>query len=642
MLKKGLIVILMTVTLGILSGRVNATAPTVSDPGDFIIGDLENGAASNDFNFPDAFDLNAIASDDNTPDNLLIWSFSAADNNILVNGVLPLQGGENAVTPPLARRLDQNDLDTGNPKSGGGFQDADPYTVTLRNANLSPLPDSPPYGAPVGGPGILAAETRTITLNATDEGGLTGTRSIVVYTSDDSSDSLSGNSLTNLFDFDFLSDPTKMTGWWGGTFSSIGTTGTGTGTPTPGLCVWCPLGSDPSGIYVWLSPPNFVNGPGYITVTAGNAYRVRLRMYTDQTADSAIPLWVLDYHNQYLAINDGNVFGGEIWALDVAGGATGIGRFQSDFDFYCACNAEMTEQWLGTLPGGNPDNANSAYDPSVDFKNDINLQLKILHDDTNVNTAGDGGKICLKGLRVDRIDLSTLGLTSIYTKPIKQHTTGGGNHYVKPDDFPGGSGGGTRVFDDVNGWVTFTLNGNYNADKNGSRKSLRVWDESLVSGSDTNFNQQLNPIIWQDHHCYLTKSKIRSNVGGRNGTTEGTDPYDLLQMSYESPTSEAGCYMWSDKGSPGNFNHATSPRLIATTGGSPQEYFAMLDGWVASKADSISGQPLGVNNARLRGLAEFWNTGTTPYPALGTATDGKDGFAAESLDIFDVDKTGWN
>jgi hypothetical protein len=621
--------------LALASASAFAEAPVIVPPPDVIIGDLEQGDGNNVFIFLDAIDLDAIVSDDNTADGAIKWSYISSDTNIVINGAAQLSGVD-----PNAPLAGENIRGT-NADQPGSLEDGAANTITFRNQNLSAgLGSLGPYADP-GTTGIIPAETRTITLYASDCSTYSQV-DIVVYTANSTSDSLSGGSqLENIIDLDFENDPTAPSGWFGGTLAGMGTTSIATG-----LCMTVPFGIDSTGFgstVGWLSPPNFTApGPNFVPLVDKGLYRCTLTLWTNTTVASGIPYvdWVWSNTLQNVGFPastvDGNNYGGLYWLLDVAGGATGIGRYQppasggsggtSDFNVWITPNCALTDQWRGVI-----DAANSGFDPSVDFKNDFGFTLRILHDNTAILTQNDGGTICLRRLRVDRTSLDTITRTPIVTAPIQAYNAGG-IHFRDPDDF-GTPAGGSFVIDNANNVANLTLTPNplaAGAAGVGARRKLVFFDTA-----QSNINTQVYPILWEQGKLYMTSSKIRSNVGGPSGTTEGTDPLDSIFVDFSVPTSEVGSFHFSDRGSAGNMLRAASPRLLATTGKSEgEEFIGFFEGTYPSRAEIVTGglDPTYVDADRIRGYIDFFNTGNI----IGTTTDGLDPFTVETLELFEV------
>lgn len=638
--KRGLIVTLLTVAFACSYSLTHAAAPVIDDPGDFVVGDLENGPTNNVFAFPDAISLDGNVADDTTADASIKWSYSGA-GKYRVNGVLGLSGPDNPTAPPAAKELRSNDLDNPPHNKGGGLlQDGTGETITVRNNDLSPGLGLGPFAEPAT-TGILPAETQVVTLFASD-GSTYSSQTIVVYTANDTSDSLSKGLLT-IFDFDFENNPTLRTGWMsqinGG--PTAATTGTGTG-----FCMWVPLLNVTGAAVLWFSPnnPATPNVPGYIDLVDSAAYRLRYYMYTDQTAAGAIPFWTAGYNNNFYLGSPpaltSNVYGGDQWILDVAKGANGIGRTQgrSFYDFWFIPNASLTQQWRGTLPFANPDNSRSVVNNSnVDNRNDINISVRILDDSAALNTAADTGTICLKRITASRVDYSKLTTTTLDAVPLTGTGAigGAGNFGVLPDN-EAAPGNGTLALnsgtDPVTGTAGFAngaLGPSFETNAAGGRKRLLRYN---TAGTTVNQKQYALANSWRQDELLLVKSKIRSNVSGGAGSVDGTDPVNLIFFDWEVPTTEVGAFNFTQKGS-GGMRLAPSPRLFATNGGVEQEYVSLFYTQNRSLAVSLFD---GVEGQRIRGYLDFINNS-----GIGSATDGVNPFTINSMNLYKVDTAGF-
>lgn len=616
MLKKGLVVTLTTVALAMASVSAFAEAPVITPPSDIIIGDLEQMDGNNVFIFDDAIDLDTIVSDDNTADGALKWSYISSDTKIIINGAAQLSGGD--PNAPLAAENLRSAADGEVPT---GVVDGNVNTITFRNQDLSPgVGTLGPYADP-GTTGVLPSETRMITLYASDCSTYSQV-DIVVYTANSTSDSLSGgNLLTPIIDLDFENDPNDISGWFGGVIAGTGSTST-----TTGLCMTVTNPDTAGSSLGWISPPNFVLGspapnniPNWIQLVDKALYRMRATMMTNQTANGAIPYVDFVWSNFLLSTGvNGNNYGGLYWLLDVAGGATGVGRFQTDFDVWITPNAAMTDQFRGIV-----DASNSAFDPSIDFTNDWSVTMRILHDNSSIVTSADSGTICLRRVRVDRCLIDSLSTTVLQNNPIVPYNAGG-IMYRDPDDGGLPTGGSFTIAAGVAN-ITLTpdpTSGNA-ALARGARRKLQYWIGSPAFGNINFF-----PQLWERGKLYMTRVMIRSNVGGPTGTVEGLDPVDTVFVDFDCPNSEFGSFHFTAKGNAGNMNRASSPRLAATTGGVAQPYVGFLQGTEPSKGATL-GLP---DSDRVRSYIDFFNVTT-----LGTATDGIDPLSIESVEVLEVD-----
>lgn len=658
MTKRGLFVTLMTVTFAFSRVSSFALAPVIQDPGDVIIGDLEQGAGNNVFVFPDAIDLDSIVSDDNTLSPAIKWSYSTSVGHVIINNV-PEIGANDPTNPPSPERVDGNDNDTA---LAPGSQDTNARSITFRNNFYSDITVGGGLG-PYPDPGTTAPailESEMITLFASDCTTYSSI-SITVYTADNTSDSISGGSaLVPVLDDNFDADPTLIAGWYGAPLGGQATTGTATG-----LCMWVPaVETGPTAATAgagWISPPNFATGlsptdsAGFLPLVDQAVYRIRLTMWTDQTATGAIPFWDLGYNNLNGTDNGGiagNNYGGSYWALDVAGGANGIndpsvnGRpnGRTTFDFWFTPNAFLTEQWRGvstTLGNGYDDANNNAFSPGADSGNDMSLILRLQDSDQTANgihNEVDSGVICCKELRVDRADYNVLAprTSGLYVHPISNTLFA-----VNPDAFPtlGGGGNGTGTISDVTNSATITMGSNFtgspgSASYNGGLKKLIFYDPTQISGAD--FNAALNPVPWVSDQLLELVATVRSGVGGGGGTSEGVDPVDVIFIDFTTPTSEIGGFNYTQIAANGDLFRVPSPRLQANTHGASQPYASFF---YTQNTTSIDLTLPGFQFAqRTNGYIKFINNASLG----GGSTNGKDTLIIDSMVLNQIDITGFN
>jgi len=646
MTKKGLFVTLMTVTFAFLRVSSFALAPVISDPGDVIIGDLEQAANNNVFVFPDAIFLDAIVTDDNIASDQVKWSYVASLHHVVANNVPEVTS--DPTNPANNERLDGNDNDTS--VQTLGQQDSSARTVTFRNnfysdITVGAVPGLGPYADPgTTAPAFL--ESEMITLYASD-GTTYSSRSITVYTADNTSDSISGGvALTLLNDYDFDNNPALIAGWFGGPTGGTSTTGTATG-----LCMWVPavnLTGGNTGVG-WISPPNFVSGgptasTGFFPLTDKTVYRFRLKMWTDETAVGAIPFWTFGVNNTNLTgVGPAGInYGNDQWILDVAGGANGIndpsgtnGRTQGreSFDFWFTPNAVLTDQWRGII-----DNADSMFSTAFAPYKDCNLLLRILDGANNagIHNEVDQGTVCLKDLRIDTINYDDLASrrTAVYSHPISSTL-----FHINPDDFFGG-GNGTATIDDNTNTANFIVGPNYtgapgSAGILGGRKSLIFYDPSQPN--DPTLNKAFYPINWVNDQLLQLAVGIRSGVGGGTGTTEGTDPVDVIFLDWITPTSEIGGFNFTQIGSPGDAFKAASPRQKANTGNVTQIYTEVFSTQNKTVIDPIA-NPSFADSDRVNAWPEAFNNAS-----LGnSATNGRDPFIIDSDILYSIDTAGFN
>jgi hypothetical protein len=654
-IRKGYLATLTMVAFAMSASAVKAEAPVITDPGDYIVGDSEDGIGNNVFVFPDAFDLDGIVSDDTTADTAIKWSYSGG-GRYLLNGVprLEAQGGVSVanINNP-GTELRATDGDNGgfniNPDLGGGTQDAAGNTLTIRNQILSPGTGATgPHGEP-GTTGVQPSETETITLFASDCSTFSSV-SITLYTSNDTSDALSGL-MQNIFDLDFIGDPTLMSGWVSYTIG----TGTPSSTLGTGLCMTTPGPNTPAAEVGWRSPhystavgqPNLGQGgpggiPGLVELVDMSAVRFRMSMWTDQATNGAVPFWTAGYYNLFFnaaGAPTGDVFAGDQYWWSVAGAANRIALNGSmanpgrvNFDLWAFPNPGETLAWRGLLPDlpgptPNPDNDQSAFTTANnrDWRNDINFQIRAQDGNTNLAHQIDLGTICLTRLRADRIDVRKMNRTLRHGGPINTAT-----HAIFPD-VEGPNGGFPGTINNGAARAEFALASNNTTNPNGAGKNFQFYD-----AGGTTVDDRKNPFVgnWNDDEVLNLRIEMRSAVGGHDGsgTTEGTDPLDLIFLNWLTRTAETGFFNLAIKSFGSNMQRAASPRLPVTVGGVPQEYTSYMATASASVASTIT------NPDRLHA---FINVNNSASASQSGPANGLDPFTIQTFEIWVVDQTGF-
>lgn len=549
MMKRGFALTLMTVAIALVQvSTSHATAPVISDPGDVIIGDLEDrsGTTPNVFVAPDVIDGDSIVTDDSTADNQIKWSFTG-DGSIEVNGVAPLDpglaglGDDDPTSPRASSRIDLVNADGGGPVD---TEDANARTFTFRNVDLSPDNTSDHSATPDG---LLA--TDTVTLFASDCTTFSS-RTITVFTIKGESDGLSGAGPETVKVVDFT---TTTDGWIGGPQAGFGGT---VSSGASGLCMNVPAAGN--NLVLWLSPES------YIELVDRAVYRVRTDATTDQSGVDAIPLWFLIYSNSYYLTNpgDANNYGGFAWVLDVDGGAQGIGRAngRNQYDFWYTVNA-----------GGTPQFSAGAFTPAADALNDTTLQFQIIDANVALLSQNDSGTICIAGIEVGRTLRDNLQTQSTaFNPPIDSAT-----HFVL-NDF--GSPGTTAAIDNANDEADIDL---------GTAGDVRVtfgyFDSTLA-----NLNQQLYPVQWTGDTLYRTRTNIRAQA-------QETDPVDAIFVAMDVTNSELGMQSYTTRSGGSVMVFSTSPKLTSA------EYDGVF--YSQNPTDSVS-----VDADRLRGFPFLFNT----------------------------------
>lgn len=592
-MRKGFALTLLAGTIAIVQVSIShATAPVVSNPGDVIIGDKENGlpaTGTNIFVFPDAFNLDTIVTDDATPDAQIKWSFTGGNGNIRINGVQPLAnpfpgvgtqgpslsssgptfvngfsgtlvttGGNDPTSPSLANRIDLNDSDAGDPVSG---KDANPRTVTFRNFNLTPNNTTPNFGPA----GFIAGQTYMITLFASDCATY-GQRTITVFTARNTSDALSGGGTTVLRTVDFT---TTTDGWVGGTRAGFGGT---VASGSSGLCMTVP--GPGNNDVLWVSPN------GYVSLVAGTYFRIRTTVSTDATAAGTIPLWFFEFDNFFGG--NGNNYGGFDWILDVDGGAQGIGRpnGRTVYDFWAFPNAVALPQWDA-----------AAFTAGADAVNDMRLIFEIIDANAALVTQNDAGTICIRRIEISSILRNNVQVESVvFNAPIDTST-----HFpTATSDF----GSRTSTIDNNTDSINVQL---------GTTGDVRV-TMGFFNNSLPNLNQQLYPAVWAGNSLYRAKMRVRA-------TAAGTNPVDAVFVAVDVTNSELGGFSLTTRSGGSVMVFAASPNTTAAT------YEQVIDGQNATSS-------LTPDANRIRPLPFFFNTA-----GLFGAGTGGDAMVVESITL---------
>lgn len=367
-----------------------------------------------------------------------------------------------------------------------------------------------------------------------------------------------------------------------------------------GLCLAAP--AEGNNVANWKSP-NY-----YAPLVDGGVLKVDVSMSTTQVAPNQIPLWTFGYENS-IANGKGGVYGGDLWFLDVAGGANGIGRPNglTQYRAYVVPNAALTPQFRGTV-----DFANSAFSPAADAFNDMGFFFRILDiGSSGFNANADSGTICLNSMTITRLNLASMrtGSTAAWATPLNTAT------FKAQTDLQAG-GGGTAFIDNGTATAQYQLHSGHPTDNGGlgARKTLFAFNPAEATLA------QMTPAVWEDGVLYLASVRLRSNVNG-GALPEGTNPAKVIFVNFMTATSELGGVNFTMRSHNGNMLRAASPRLAQTTGGVAAEYVALFYGHNASDSGLAGAQRLGV-------LVDMMN-----MPSVAPASSGSDPLTIESVSI---------
>jgi len=501
-MKKGLLYTLLAVAFAYAQvSTVEAVVPTIAAPPDLNIGDAEDGSASNNFVYPDAFDLRGLFIADDTEDSSsLKWSIYDPSGELTFNGVTSLASPADGNDPPGAKQIQLSNADQ---DTGAVAEDGDPFTVTVRDELTSPAPSSGgmPYAAPA-----TAVVSRTVTIYGSDSTSAAA-KTFLVVTSDDTLDSFTPSSVQPGPEFDEDYDTDGALGWTGfNPFGLDGTTGLNLiASPDGGLCG--NVGAVGAFAAAWVSPEDVV------TLKANSIYRFRAALATDQTAVNAIPFMSLLYDNFDAGTGFIN-YGGEMFLIDVAGGSAGIGRAQgiNTQDMFFGPNATLTAQWNAGIG-----------DPANDAVTDMRLTFRILDTNLALLADDDSGTICMASADVDSFLIADFDKSSVFNAPLD-----GSQMDIQNPGFADASSvsassvsGGTAVIDLI-------------APTTGNIDGLFLRPNAASVSPDTlpplglENPLKFDPVPWQQDTLYCLEVDM----------TSGTDPVTILTLTWSAPTFE--------------------------------------------------------------------------------------------------------
>jgi len=401
---KGLKSTLITVAVALLGLKAMAMAPTINQLPDVIIGD-EQGASggatlgasiANNFVYPDAFNVDNFADDDNTTDGALRWSFMNPGNHYSINARTRLDGSaENPENPSAAYSLDGGD----DPNA----VDSNRRTLTFRNIQFSPLPLQASYpdpGTPVGVP----SDGQAITLIASDGTSHTQSSPFMAYIVNDGVDALSGAGVgTELPDIDL----TVATGWVYHEDLQIGGTVSHAGPSSPnGLCVSVSaagvniIGWDSQGDYI----VNGQAGTPYNTVTLADNAVYRARVSATTTAQPGlVPAWEFIYDNTVTAYGGAFIFFDSGVNPNAGANTPPSAGTRSEFHAYMNAPA-MSNAAFKTQVFNTPANA--------PLKN-MRLKLRVLDvDGANYGAESDAGTVCWNRIKLTQFNIANMSVQS--------------------------------------------------------------------------------------------------------------------------------------------------------------------------------------------------------------------------------------
>jgi len=422
-MKKGLTITLLTVALAMIGFQAMAMAPVIGDIKSPIVG---NGdvTAPNTFVYVDAIDLTSFVSDDTSPSASVIWSYEESGSKYILNGVDPINATDAAgieITPG-AKAIGSQVL-------GGELDmDTNPATITIRNADLSPLGGATTTPAETG---IVAAQTGMITLYASD-GSTFSQKDLVIYTDNGGLDRISYG---DVLPPETVYHPNFGDGSHAGfafslqfgtvTMSSVGST----------LCMETPDLGDNWGI--WVGPASA------LALTKNSVYNITLQMTSSNTAPGNTPFWDVAVDNNNNTGTLANLYGADAYFLDNENGANSAVAAGKTFHMIWTPLAVATDQFNGT---GAFAAAETIFSTANAAQKDARFIFRVM--DLWQNGASgfkaniQHGTVCIGDLLVTRTplgDVKTVG-ASLYDQSTFAYSTGSGNGNIAVSDLtPGAS-----------------------------------------------------------------------------------------------------------------------------------------------------------------------------------------------------------
>lgn len=592
-MRKGLQLTLLTVALALISVQAMALAPVIQNIPSPIVGNAEPVTDGGKFVFLDAMDLNALAIDDATPQNQLMWTFTesatpGSKGYYLINGIGPINVATANITSPTASQIINRTV-----KSPEYNPDGQPNTITIRNQYLSPLGT----GTTVDegwDMGLIMEQSQVVTFFCSD-GTSYSQKSLLFYSTNNDYDKLSGALWTQT-----KSEAPKPNGTWKPEGWTAGVTSSTWSSTGSGLCIIAPLAG--------ANVAEFVSPAPYFNLTKNSVYRIKMQMNSTQGTVGKTPLWDLVIENT----NATGTFGMMAYMMDTmfyddpfnGGSNTVVNTSQGDWkSIYWTPAGVLTPQW------------DKIFTSAYDNVNDPRLRFRIL----DVDGVGMGqtkfGAICIQNIVVDSVPISR---TRVVKNVIKIANGGvvqanaGGTGNVEVQSLTGApqklqvtySGGAVTVKPTATVVPASYNNGNGLVSSTGQQFEFA---EVHAATTADNFADSLDnwPISWEANVIY------RLQVGlSAPSALDAAHPWDAIFMGFHSRTFE----LFAD-GFITSRDLLGSPAYIVGSDGkvTPQLYTMFFSSGKGSKAAS--------SNARLNWIVRFANTPAVSFPSNSATTD---------------------
>jgi hypothetical protein len=596
-MRKGLTITLMTVAIALVSVQAMALAPVISDLPSPIVGSNTGVTGANPlwtpFVYPDAMDLNTLASDDFTSASSLMWTYTGSNLAYLINGVPPISLTTTDPTSPTTSQIINRTVAAAEAAQN---LDGKANTITIRNKNLAPL------GGQVTLPTTPGLQTAQLVTFFCSDGNLYSSKTVYFYTDNGGMNRLSGGSpwttLKGLTGPPSGAD--KFTGWFWAKDNAQwavngGTCTTHTYNTSGGMCL------DVGGAQNLIKTVDLISPYAYFTLAKNKLYRLTLQMNGSQLSPGTTPLW--DFIIQNAKPGDGTVgynlyaqdsmfydnpgFGGQNTVLN-----TSLG---SNYVAYFAPGAVETSQWNDAATGAFATANVAQVQPLCEFR--------ILNYPGLATGAGETrvGSVCIQGLTVESTDISRVKVLSSpvgISSLVQANSSSTGNvqeHSLYATGLSSAvfSGGAVTI---TPGTTVVTFGTPSTSVTGQQQEAAEIYPAiDLTDGNDPSVASFADnwPITWN------TNDLLRYQVDVT--TTDASSPWDAIMLNMQGMDSEVlfESYVTS------NFNIAAPKANVKST---YEVFFYSMNKPFNNSNSSISGYQ------RLRWVLRFFNSPTVNFP----------------------------
>jgi len=507
-MRKGLTLTLMTVAIAMLGIQAMAEAPVISELPSPVVGSAGWTTGPNRFVYPDAFDLTQFVSDDSVATADIKWSYElSSPAKYSINGVTPINSStdgdskiENPDTGTPNKRIDTQDLDTGNPS-----QDSNAKTITIRNIDLIPIGTTDPGSTP----GPILTQTQQITLYASD-GTTYSSKTMFVYTDNGGSDRLSTPAAATStpvvnWDYEGNTDGFQWVPMSGATSGTSGSTA---------ICMTVGAAGENWG---W-----WAGAMSDIPLVLNAVYHIRATVNCSQPSPGATPLWDM-YLNNYDGAQGLLLYGADIIFYDSEGGANSAITTNKDYHLWWTPMPVLSAAWNDPSTGAKS-TANEANNG-----NKLGLVFRVLDagvSRTDLNCANQSGTLCLTDASVERFDLGDM----VTVTP---------DVYSNTNFVPFGTGGTIAVTDLLGSGATITYTGGVlkivpsTASANTGLFNVDPAGNLAYDLGNATATAQFYPVPWNaDELLQITAELIAPDSNAE------TNPADAILMGMDTPGNE--------------------------------------------------------------------------------------------------------